>query len=154
MKKAIVIGLAISLMTFGLAYADQLKDNVGCGWGSMAFEGKTGLIYQVMAATTNGTFGNQTFGITSGTANCEEAPSFSSNEPLNHFVAENMDNLARDIATGEGEYVSTLAALMGVPAKERAGFYQTLQSHFDEIFPSENVTHVDVLESIARVTQS
>jgi len=151
MKKAFLIGLVLSFMTIGLAYADSPKDNCGCGWGTMLFEGKSGLVFQVLAATTNGTFGNQTFGITSGTAQCEKAPSFASNEPLNRFVADNMDNLARDIAMGQGEYLDTLAALMEVPMDARDEFSVTLQGHFPEIFPAQSITHVDVIENIARI---
>ncbi len=153
MKKVLLIGLVISLMTIGLAYAGSPKDNCGCGWGTMIFEGKTGLVHQVLAATTNGSFGNQTFGISSGTAECEKAASFASNAPLNRFVADNMDNLARDIAMGQGEYLDTLAALMEVPMGEREDFSVTLQANFPEIYPADSVTHVEVIENIARVTQ-
>jgi len=137
-------------MAMGAAYADQPRDNTGCGWGAMAWEGKDGLVFQVLAATTNGTFGNQTFGITTGTADCEKAPSFASNEELNRFVAENMDNLASDVAVGQGEYIESLAELMDIPDAQKIGFYYTLQANFSEIF-SGDVSHVDVLESLAVV---
>jgi hypothetical protein len=153
MKKVLLFTLVMSFVALGLAQAGQPKDNCGCGWGTMLFEGKSGLVMQVLAATTNGSFGNQTFGISSGTAQCEQAPSFASNEPLNRFVADNMDNLARDIAMGQGEYLDTLAALMEVPMDEREDFSMNLQANFPEIFPADAITHVDVLENIARVTQ-
>ena len=153
MKKILLIGLVMSFMTVGLAYAGSPKDNCGCGWGTMLFKDNDGLVQQVLAATTNGSFGNQTFGISSGTAECKQATSFASNEPLNRFVADNMDNLARDIAMGQGEYLDTLAALMEVPMEERDEFSVTLQANFPDIFPSESITHVDVIENIARVTQ-
>ena len=152
MKKVLLIGLVMSLMTVGLAYAGQ-RDNCGCGWGTMLFEGKDGLVQQVLAATTNGFLGSQTFGISSGTAMCDRAPSFASNEPLNRFVADNMDNLARDIAMGQGEYLDTLAALMEVPMEELDEFSVTLQANFPEIYPADSVTYVEVIENIARVTQ-
>ena len=151
--KKMWIGIAVCLLIASVVYAEQPKQNCGCGWGSMAFKGKSGLVFQVMAATTNGIFGNQTFGISSGTAECEKAPSFASNEQLNKFVADNMDNLAKDIAMGHGESLDTLVELIGVPIEERPIFCATLQTNFSEIFPSEGVTHVDVLENIARLTQ-
>jgi hypothetical protein len=152
MKKVLLICLVMSFMTIGLAYAGQ-RENCGCGWGTMLFDGKDGLVQQVLAATTNGFLGSQTFGISSGTAECEQAPSFASNEPLNRFVAENMDNLARDIAMGQGEYLDTLAALMEVPMNERDEFSGTLQANFPEIYSTDSITHVEVIENIARVTQ-
>lgn len=150
MKKALMISLGICLMAMGAAYADQPRDNTGCGWGSMIWTGKDGLFFQVLAATTNGSFGNQTFGITTGSADCEKASSFASNEELNRFVAKNMDNLASDIAVGQGEYLESLAVLMNIPSEERTGFYYTLQANFSKIF-SGDVDHVDVLENIAKV---
>ena len=44
--------------------------DTGCGVGTMIFKGKSGLAPHVLAVTTNGTFGNQTFGMTSGTLGC------------------------------------------------------------------------------------
>ncbi len=153
MQKSMFLCLVVCLAAFGTAYADPPKDNCGCGWGTLAFEGESGLAYQVMAATTNGSFGNQTFGITFGTAGCEETKNFTSNEPLNRFVADNMDNLAKDIAMGEGEYLTTLAALMEVTFNERDEFYRLLQDNFSDVFPSESISHADVIDNIARITQ-
>ncbi len=48
--------------------------------------------------TFNGIFGNQTFGITSGTSECERPADFASNERIQKYVADNMDQLAADIA--------------------------------------------------------
>ena len=98
MKKVVTVSLvALAVICLGTAVLADQK-NYGCGLGSIAFEGNDGLISQVSAATTNGTFGNQTFGITSGTSNCEQFKTFASNEKINTFVAENMDSLAKDIA--------------------------------------------------------
>ncbi len=144
--------LIASLCTFafvGAAHAN--RNNTGCGLGTIIFEGKDGLISQICAATTNGSFGNQTFGITSGTIECEKATAFASNEQLNKFVGENMDNLAMDMSKGNGEYLLTLAVLLDVPVAERAHLYSVLQANFSKIYTSENVTHIDVLNNIETV---
>ncbi|HSR11213.1 MAG TPA: DUF3015 family protein, partial [Thermodesulfobacteriota bacterium] len=99
--KRVLICAVLVLALCGSAWAVDPK-NTGCGLGSIAWEGQNGLMSQTMAATTNGTFGNQTFGITSGTSNCEQYKSFTYNEKVDTFVAENMDNLATDIARGQG----------------------------------------------------
>ena len=75
--------------------------------------------------------------------------SWSSNEQLNNFVAENMDNLAKDAAMGSGEYVDTLAELMDVPGSERVEFSQMLQENFSNIFTDGSVSHVEVIENIS-----
>ena len=66
-KFVCLLGLGLFL-TSASAMADGYGP-AGCGLGSMIFEPDSGFT-QVFAATTNGTSGNQTFGITSGTSNC------------------------------------------------------------------------------------
>ncbi|MDT8274302.1 MAG: DUF3015 family protein, partial [Desulfomonilia bacterium] len=88
------------------------------------------------------------FGITSGTLECEAPTRFVSKERLNNYVADNMDNIARDIARGQGEYLNTLAVLMEVPEGSRTLFYATLQNNFSRIYPGTDVTSIDVLQNI------
>ncbi|MFW2516853.1 DUF3015 family protein, partial [Aliarcobacter butzleri] len=71
-------------------------------------------ILQALAATTNGTTGNQSFGISSGTSNCNKPNNFVPNDKLNQFVNENMEELAKDISAGKGETLSTVAKHMNV----------------------------------------
>ncbi len=156
MKKLVVIINAVIMMIVvlsGVGWAVDPK-NTGCGLGSIAWEGQNGLMSQTLAATTNGTFGNQTFGITSGTSNCEQYKSFTYNKKVDTFVADNMDNLARDIARGQGEYVNTLAVLMEVPDTKKASFRSQLQAHFSDIYTSDKVTHSDVVQNILVVAQA
>ena len=154
MKKLLVL-LFVGFMVIGLStalFADQ--KNYGCGLGSMAFEGNDGLISQVSAATTNGSFGSQTFGITSGTSNCKEYSEWTSNEKVNVFVADNMDSLAKDIAKGKGEHLDTLASLMNIPQKDRVAFNSKLQKNFSRIYTFEDVTAVEVIRNIEAVISS
>ena len=144
--------LALVLVSFiavptSVCFAVNQK-NTGCGLGSIVFQGNDGLLFQVLAATTNGTCGNQTFGITSGTSNCEKPSRFAINERLNTYVADNMDNLANDIAKGQGEYLNTLAVLMEVPEGVRTDFYSKLQNNFSHIYTSTSVKSVDVVKNI------
>ncbi|HPV99386.1 MAG TPA: DUF3015 domain-containing protein [Spirochaetota bacterium] len=134
------------------SYAGQ--SNYGCGLGSLIFKGNDGLVSQTFAATTNGTFGSQTFGITSGTSNCSKFNKLVSNEKINIFVSENMDNLAKDIAKGNGEYLNTLAVLMEVKEGERSDLYKKLQSNFSKIYSSDQITHIDVINNIETVIKS
>jgi len=152
MKKffAGITALFIVVMLVGVAHAVP-KSNVGCGLGYLAFKDQDGLMSQTAAATTNGTFGNQTFGITSGTSECDRYKTFASNEKVNKFVAENMDNLAKDIAKGNGEYLGTLAVLLEVPETQRGEFYSKLQTHFTEIYSNDRVTSTEVLNNIEAV---
>ncbi len=150
MKKVVALVVLAAFMVFaGTAIAATLNQkNTGCGLGSLIFADQNGLASQTFAVTTNGTFGNGTFGITSGTSNCDRPANFSSNQKLQDFVADNMDNVARDIARGNGEYLNTLAVLAAVPEGKRADFYSRLQANFSSIYTSDKVTHVDVLTNI------
>jgi hypothetical protein len=120
----------------------------------MLFEGgaNDSSLLQAFQATTNGTSGAQTFGISSGTSECDQPKKFVQNERLNEFVYANLDTLAKDIAQGGGESVQTLAELMQVAPEKREAFYRNLQTHFAEIFPRENVEYAQVVDTIVRLS--
>lgn len=152
MKKLLLSAVALVAISPALNAAvagGTLKDNVGIGLGTMIFDGHDGLVSQVSAATTNGSFGNQTFAITSGTSNARPYAGFwAKNERVNSFTADNFDVLAREIAAGSGESLDSLAELMNIPTEKRAEFARTLQAHFAEIFTSTDVTHADLLSNL------
>ena len=116
----------------------------------MVFGNEPGPV-QILAATTNGTFGSQTFGITTGTSNCAKTAKFAGVDRLNEFVVANMDNLAKDIAMGHGESLDTLAELIGISADQRPLIYSKLQANFSGIFTSEKVEAADVVDNIFSV---
>ena len=135
-----ILGLSCSL------YANNT--NTGCGLGSIVIKNQNSSVLQALAATTNGTSGNQTFGISSGTSNCNKPSNFVSNDKLNQFVNENMDELAMDISAGKGETLNTVAALMNVENKE--AFASSLQASFSDIYTSEKVSSAEVIDNIAK----
>jgi len=62
-----------AVLALGLGASSAMADSfgmAGCGLGSMLIQsnGKE----QIFVATTNGSSGSQTFGITSGTSNCKD----------------------------------------------------------------------------------
>jgi len=150
-KKVLVFALVMSLLVIGTADARGTRPNCGCGLGSLVFEGQDGLMSQTAAATTNGTFGNQTFGISTGTLGCDRPDNFVQNEKVNEFVAGNMDNLAVDIAAGKGESLNTLADLIRMPTEKRPVFFTALRDNFDKVYPTPQITHKDVVENIAKI---
>jgi hypothetical protein len=149
MKKFVSAAFVVCLIMVSASMVSAANQkNTGCGLGSLVMQGNDGLLFQILAVTTNGTFGNQTFGITSGTLNCDQPKRFVSREQLNNYVADNMDNLANDISKGQGEYLNTLAVLMEVPEGTRSDFYAKLQSNFSRIYPTAEVKSTDVLNNI------
>jgi hypothetical protein len=115
----------------------------GCGLGSVIF-GNSGGIIQIFAATTNGTFGSQTFGITTGTSNCVGGGS--SEASTKAYVQTNREAISKDIARGSGETIVGLAKVAGCADAKAVG--STLQSRFNTIFPHEKVSDAQVSESV------
>jgi len=143
--KKLIVAAALVLIPMSQAMADQ---NIGCGLGSMAFEGQTGLAPKVLGATTNGTSGNQTFGITFGTLGCSSDGAITSRETLALFIDGNMDNLARDIAKGQGETLATLSEVWGIKAQDKSAFSAFTQANFAKVFSTGNVTSQQVFDNL------
>lgn len=155
MKKVLIGAVVFGMMSSGVAFASG-QNNTGCGLGSLIFNdtNSDSMVLQVLAATTNGTFGNQTFGITSGTSNCKQPSKIVKNDKLNDFVVANVDSLAKDIASGRGESLDTMAELMGISASDRTAVYASLQTNFSKIFTSERVEAAEVVDNIVSVINS
>ena len=145
MKKLLAIAL---LASSSMAMAD---DDVGCGLGTILFAGQSGVVPKVLAATTNGTYGNQTFGITSGTLGCKSDGVITSRARLSMFMGTNSERLARDMSVGQGEALNVLADLMGVKEQDKSLFFKTTQQHFSTIFAASNKTSGDVLAALQKV---
>ena len=150
-KKFAVI-MSVSLLASGAFAAGTIRDNCGCGLGTMAFgDNPPTLISELGATFLNGLFGTQTFGITSGTSECERPANFASNARIQQYVADNLDQLATDIAVGQGESLDALADLMSIQSKDRTALYTSLQSNFDNIFTTSTVSSQDVVKNLDKV---
>ena len=153
MKKLFTLIATLAVVFSFATFSFAGQKNYGCGLGTMIFGGdQDSLLSQTFIAYLNGS--SQIYGITTGTSECESFNGIVSNEKLNNFVADNMDNLATDIAKGQGEYLNTLAVLMEVSEDSRASFYGKLQSNFSTIYSSDSVTHLDVIKNIDSVVKS
>lgn len=100
----------------------------GCGLGSVFFGPQPGFI-QVIAATTNGTSGNQTFGISSGTSNCD-VPSMGHRVAV--YIEQNKETVKTEAARGKGDSLLGLAELMGCESMIPLSI--TLKDHHSYIF--------------------
>ncbi|HEX3133803.1 MAG TPA: DUF3015 family protein [Planctomycetota bacterium] len=156
MKKLIIPALfaACAVGQVSQAADSSLRSNVGVGFGTIIFEGigyTDSALAQSLAGSTNVmVFWNQAFFITTGTGGASK-PELVQNKPLHKYVEENLDSLARDMAAGQGESLAIVAELAGIPVAQRAAFYAACQSHFSEVFASENVTSDEVVAGIAKL---
>ena len=144
MKKFLLITATTALFSTTL-----FANNVGCGLGNSVIKNQDSVLMQISAVTTNGTSGNQTFGITSGTSGCTKPDKIVSNDKATKFVEDNMDSLAMDISNGQGESLDTLASLLKV--EDKAAFSAKLQNNFGTIYSSTDVTSAQVIENIVTV---
>jgi hypothetical protein len=133
----------------GAAHADGYGP-AGCGLGAMLIGNKPGII-QIFAATTNGIFANQTFGITSGTLGCgaSAAPTIAS---AKSYVETNRQSFAKDVARGQGETIANLSQLAG--CADTSAVAAKLQANFKTVFPSANVSDTQVSASTVELLKS
>jgi Protein of unknown function (DUF3015) len=103
---------------------------------------------QVMMATTNGTFGSQTFGISSGTSGCTNDGTIMAEHKVNVFAAANYESLSQEMARGGGEHLASLAELMGVPEETRPEFFALAQTQYATLVASGNTTPTAMIETL------
>src|SRR5947199_7214048 len=134
--KKILIAVVLSAVP---AFAFAQNTNIGgCGWGAKLFDGQSGVLPQVLAVTTNGTSGNQTFGITFGTSGCTQDGAVKSTWKTALFIDGNKEMLARDMSVGSGETLDSLAHLMGVEAQDRDAFNRVAKENLWKIFAADS----------------
>lgn len=139
----------IAAVAAGVLFAQgALAQDAGCGLGSMIIN-ENSKIMQILAATTNGSFGSQTFGISTGTSNCKAQNLVMQEKAVQYFAEVNKDDLSREMAKGEGEKLSTLAALYGCESQaSRAEFSKAAQAAYGRILPSSNTSVVDMVKNL------
>jgi hypothetical protein len=103
--------------------------------------------HQLLAATTNGTSGSQFFGITTGTSNCTSAGIVKADRAQEAFVEANFESLQRDMAVGEGEFLSTFGTLLGCTEGAQAALGNFTRTHF-ETLSSEGLSANIMLQSL------
>lgn len=146
MRKMLAVA---TILAAPLAFAGN--NNVGCGVGTIIFNGQTGVAPQVLAVTTNGTFGNQTFGISSGTLGCSRHGVIAPPVRISMFVGANMDRLARNMSVGHGQSLNALADLIGIKNDQKVAFFRLTQQHFAEIVPTSNITAKQMITNLSAV---
>jgi hypothetical protein len=159
MKNTKLAGFALALLMTALtstsAHAVKISGRgdtggygaAGCGLGSIVFPENNKL--QILAATTNGTFGSQTFGITFGTSNCGGGSMLGSKEMVEQYISANQNVLKNEISRGNGETLNGLADLVG--ANNRAQFGSYLKSNYSKIFAKANQTSEETTQNLFSV---
>ncbi len=143
------LALSSAVLLFSGAAMAAAYGAAGCGLGSMLFDDQKGVV-QILAATTNGFFGTQTFGISSGTSNCADTGHGSRAAQI--FIEANREALAKDVSRGSGETIVNLSSIAGCANPAAVG--ATLQKNFKAIFPNENASNEFVVSSVLDTLKS
>ncbi|WP_372655860.1 DUF3015 family protein [Halobacteriovorax sp.] len=147
--KKIILGLVagglISVSASAASYQAQ-----GCGLGSTLFTDGSNLMHQVLGATTNGLSGNNTFGMTSGTSNCELDGMGGQANTV--FIKANKVALSNDIARGQGATLASLSRMYGCTNLKAVG--SALQKNYKTIFSEANTEASSIDMSIRNVIET
>jgi hypothetical protein len=151
MKRLAVFGLGTAAAFLALgspaARAAEGYGSAGCGLGSLVFGNQTGMI-QILAATTNGVFASQTFGITSGTSNCAAGGVVKAQREQAAFAEVNFQDLKRNMAAGGGEFLTSFATLLGCEESAKPALATMTQAKYEVILPSEKSGPMDLLGGV------
>lgn len=132
------------LLTFFTSSVYAAHGPAGCGLGAVLLEGKSGVTFNVLAATTNSISGNQTFAMSTGTLGCEDAKS--ARVSAVSFIENNMVALSSDIARGYGESLDAYLALVNFSDANK----EKLKQNFDMIF-SDQLDALSIHSNIQKI---
>ena len=140
--KKLIVAISLSFFFSGTLFAAKGHPKpkygaAGCGLGALIFGAKPGMI-QIVSATFNSTFANQTFGITSGTSNCAVKNKKSTAAKV--FIEANKIALQNDSARGFGETLDSLLEIYSCDGSAKAD----VQSNYKMIFSN---TDADAIET-------
>jgi hypothetical protein len=152
LKKVLLLSVAVLFgMQAGLAMAANPDTGPGCGLGKLAwsdYKNQKSIGPQVLMATTNGTFGTTTFGISSGTSGCTSDGKVWADQKTTMFAQLNFENLSQEMAQGQGEHLASLATLMGVPAEHQAAFFAMTQERYTSLVKTGEASPVAMVKAI------
>jgi hypothetical protein len=134
----------------GVGAAGNPDNGPGCGLGKLAwidYGCPKQIAPQVMMATTNGTFGSQTFGISTGTSGCTNDGVIMKNTHIN-MASRAFESLAEELAQERGEHLASLATLLGVPEEAQPEFFALVQEKYTLLVGSDDTTAMTMLQAL------
>ena len=153
-KKLILLQVVAALVCFSATTAlaaPNADTGPGCGLGKLAWADyghQKNIFPQAMMATTNGTFGSNTFGISFGTSGCTNDGKWMAEYKVTMFAEINFENLSQEMAQGHGEHLASLATLMGVPADQQPAFFALTQEQYTTLIQSGETAPVAMIKAL------
>lgn len=145
-RNSLVVVTAV-LLLFPMSALTAGYGTAGCGLGSMIIGSDRGP-EQIFAATTNGTFGSQTFGMTFGTSNCGDHGLINLSKEREVFASENYTSLVKEMAQGKGENLNILASMYQCPTAQYREFGAMTQEKFNNLVAGAETTPTELLSQL------
>jgi hypothetical protein len=119
-----------------ISYSDDQSNGCGLGWS--VTEKHSLLATTVRSFVERLVSGSaQTFGMTSGTSNCERHSIVKADKRGLHYADANYEQLRVEMAQGSGEYLTSFAAVLGCSPEAYSDFSAMIQSQYPNVFNSE-----------------
>ncbi|MBE2293754.1 MAG: DUF3015 family protein [Phycisphaerales bacterium] len=71
-------------------------------------------------------------------------------QQTSEFARANLEQLRNDMAAGQGEYLDSLATLLGVSSNQQPAFFAFTKDKFSVLFPNEQTTSTEMLVTLER----
>ncbi|NJM12751.1 MAG: DUF3015 family protein [Synechococcaceae cyanobacterium SM1_2_3] len=89
-------------------------------------------------------------GSSASSAGSSSAGFMNRQQQITEFARANLERLKKDMAAGQGEYLASLATLMGVEPQRQPEFFAFAQNKFTTLFPNDQTTADDLLAALNR----
>ena len=140
MKKLLIGGL-LALSATSVFAADSSS---GCGMG-WEVAPKQSLVSSSVRSIVNATF-SSTVAMTMGTSGCAKHSIVKNEAQGIHFAEANLNQLAIEMAAGNGEHVQAFASVFG--CQNSKAFGSMVQSNYEKVLPSDKTSGVELYNNV------
>ncbi len=140
-SRIFIIAALIFTPFFAQASSPGGSDMCGLGWSVTQ---KKSFLGSTTRTSTNFTI-PPTFGMTSGTINCDQHSLAQRDLPAAKVVVANYDVLKVEMASGSGETLAALAQTMGCSEAAVPAFGKSMQKNYEKIIGSSSL---DMFENV------
>lgn len=139
--KNFIIGLLV-LISATSAFAVDSSSGCGMGWQVAP---KQSLVSSSTRSIVNLTFSN-TIAMTLGTSGCAKHSIVKNDAKGIHFAEANLNQLAVEMARGNGEFVTSFASVFG--CQNSRAFGSMVQANYENVLPSVSTSGVELYNNV------
>lgn len=89
-------------------------------------------------------------GSSASSGNSSSAEFMDRQQQIVEFATVNLERLKQDMAAGQGEYLASLATLLGIEPDRQPEFFALAQNRFSVLFPNDQTTASAMLATLDR----